>query len=51
MEKTIVGLLTILLITIFVITGCSFFGKKKELKPFKSEITHRSGQRMQFYTR
>jgi glycosidase len=40
MEKIVVGLLTILLAGILLITGCSIFGKKKELKPFVSEVIH-----------
>ncbi|MBG0860351.1 MAG: alpha-amylase [Bacteroidales bacterium] len=40
MEKITVGLLTIFLAGILLITGCSIFGKKKELKPFVSEVIH-----------
>jgi glycosidase len=40
MEKIPVGLLAILLAIVIVITGCSLFGKKKELKPFISEVIH-----------
>jgi glycosidase len=40
MEKISVGLLAILLAIVIVITGCSLFGKKKELKPFISEVIH-----------
>jgi glycosidase len=40
MEKIPVILLTILLAIAITIGGCSFFGKKKELKPFVSEVVH-----------
>jgi cyclomaltodextrinase len=40
MEKVIVGLLTVFMILAIGIGGCSFFGKKKEIKPFTSEVVH-----------
>ena len=40
MEKIPVGLISILLVCIIVITGCTLFGRKKELKPFVSEVVH-----------
>jgi len=40
MEKITVYLLTLIIAFIFVIGGCSLFGKKKELKPFISEVVH-----------
>ncbi len=40
MEKVLVGLLTLFMVLAIVIGGCSFLGKKKELKPFTSEVVH-----------
>jgi glycosidase len=40
MERLHVGLLIILLLIVIAIGGCSLFGKKKELKPFISEVVH-----------
>ncbi len=40
MEKLPVGLLTLLLAVIIAAAGCSLFGRKKELKPFISEVVH-----------
>ncbi len=40
MEKLSVILLTLLLAIALTISGCSLFGKKKELKPFVSEVVH-----------
>jgi glycosidase len=40
MEKIIVVLLTVFMILAISIGGCSFFGKKKERKPFTSEVVH-----------
>jgi glycosidase len=40
MEKLPIGLLTVLLAILIVAAGCSLFGKKKELKPFTSTVTH-----------
>ncbi len=34
------GLLILLLLVIVAFGGCSFFGKKKELKPFVSDVVH-----------
>jgi glycosidase len=42
MEKLPLGLLTLLLAISIAITGCSLFGKKKELKPFISTVVHPS---------
>jgi glycosidase len=39
MEK-LLNLLIILVIAALVISGCSFLGKKKELKPFDSDVVH-----------
>jgi glycosidase len=40
MEKIPLGLLTILLAIVITVAGCSLFGKKKELTPFTSTVTH-----------
>ncbi len=40
MEKLPLGLLAILLSAAIAITGCSLFGKKKEIKPFTSTVVH-----------
>lgn len=40
MEKSPVILLTILLAVVMTIAGCSLFGRKKEIKPFISEVIH-----------
>jgi glycosidase len=40
MEKIPVGLISVLIATAVTITGCSLFVKKKELKPFTSDVTH-----------
>jgi len=40
MEKLTVSILSILLATAIILTGCSLFGKKKELKAFTSEVVH-----------
>ncbi|MGA1977094.1 MAG: alpha-amylase family glycosyl hydrolase [Bacteroidales bacterium] len=40
MEKLSVTILTLLLAIVFIVAGCSFFGKKKELKPLISEVVH-----------
>jgi glycosidase len=40
MERLPVILGTLLIVIIITIAGCSLFGKKKELKPFISEIVH-----------
>lgn len=41
MEKLPVSLLTLLLAIVLTIAGCTFFkGKKKEVKPFISEVVH-----------
>ena len=40
MEKLLISLLTILVIAAVLITGCSLFGKKKEIKPLVSEVRH-----------
>ena len=40
MEKLPISLFTILLAVAILITGCSLFGKKKEIKPFVSDVIH-----------
>ncbi len=40
MEKLPLNLLIILVVICISIAGCSLFGKKKELKPFVSEVVH-----------
>jgi glycosidase len=40
MEKLPVSLFTLLLAILLGFVGCSIFGKKKELKPFTSEVVH-----------
>jgi glycosidase len=40
MEKLPLGLIVVLLALTVTIAACSFFGKKKELKPFQSEVVH-----------
>ncbi len=40
MEKLPVSLLAFLVAIAMIFTGCSLFGKKKELKPFISEVVH-----------
>ncbi len=40
MERFPLGILLILLLVAAAIGGCSLFGKKKELKPFISEVVH-----------
>lgn len=40
MEKLPVSLLALLLAIILTISGCSIFGRKKEAKPFVSEVVH-----------
>lgn len=40
MEKLPLGLLAIVLAAAITITGCSLFGKKKEIKPFISDVVH-----------
>lgn len=40
MEKLPLILITLLLVIAVTIGGCSLFGKKKELKPFVSEVVH-----------
>ena len=40
MERIPEGLIIILLLVIVAIGGCSLFGKKKEIKPFVSEVVH-----------
>lgn len=40
MEKLPVAIITVVLAVVILIAGCSLFGKKKELKPFVSEVIH-----------
>lgn len=40
MEKLSLTLITLLLVVVIAFTGCSLFSKKKELKPFTSEVVH-----------
>jgi glycosidase len=40
MERVPLCMLIIVLIAVISITGCSIFGKKKELKPFITEVVH-----------
>ena len=40
MEKVPITILTLLLAVVILIAGCSLFGKKKEIKPFVSEVVH-----------
>jgi cyclomaltodextrinase len=40
MEKLPVAIFTVILAIAILIAGCSLFGKKKELKPFVSEVVH-----------
>ena len=40
MEKILVILLTVCMILVLTVAGCSFLSKKKELKPFVSEAIH-----------
>jgi alpha-amylase len=40
MERIPDGLLILLLLVVVAFGGCSFFGKKKELKPFVSDVVH-----------
>jgi glycosidase len=40
MEKLPVSLVTLLLAIVLTLVGCSIFGRKKELKPFISEVVH-----------
>src|SRR5665647_580868 len=40
MEKLPLGLLVLLLVIAITIAGCSVSGKKKELKPFVSDVIH-----------
>jgi glycosidase len=40
MEKLPLSLITLLLVIVMIVAGCSLFGKKKELKPFTSEVVH-----------
>jgi len=40
MEKLSLTLITLVLVILITFTGCSIFGKKKELKPFTSEVVH-----------
>lgn len=40
MEKLPLSILVLLLVLTITIAGCSIFGKKKELKPFISEVIH-----------
>jgi glycosidase len=40
MEKLLVGLLVLILALVITIAGCSVSGKKKELKPFLSDVVH-----------
>jgi glycosidase len=40
MEKLTVTVLVLLLVLSVTIAGCTIFGKKKELKPFVSEVVH-----------
>jgi len=40
MEKLPLSLLTLLLVLVVIIAGCSIFGGKKEVKPFISEVIH-----------
>ena len=40
MEKLPLSLLVLFLALTIGIAGCSFFGKKKEIKPFISEVVH-----------
>jgi len=40
MEKLPVSIIAVILAIIIVIAGCSLFGKKKEIKPFVSEVVH-----------
>ncbi len=40
MEKLPVSILTLIMILVITIAGCSIFGKKKEIKPFVSEVVH-----------
>jgi glycosidase len=40
MEKLPVNLLILLMALCIIIAGCSLFGKKKELKPFTTEVIH-----------
>ena len=40
MERIPVSLIIVLLLVVAVIGGCSLFGKKKEIKPFVSEVVH-----------
>lgn len=40
MERLPVNMLIFLLTVFLFITGCSFFGKKREMKPFVTEVIH-----------
>lgn len=40
MERIPLNLLVLIVITAIVVASCSFFGRKKELKPFVSEVVH-----------
>ena len=40
MEKLPLSILVLFLALIITITGCSIFGKKKEIKPFVSDVVH-----------
>ena len=40
MEKLPVTILTLIIAVVILITGCSLFSRKKELKPFVSEVVH-----------
>ncbi len=40
MEKVLFGLLTFFMVLAIIVGGCSFLGKKKELKPFTSKAIH-----------
>jgi len=40
MEKLPLNMIIFLLAVFLFITGCSFFGKKKEMKPFVTEVVH-----------
>jgi glycosidase len=40
MEKIIIFLLTLIMAIILIVAGCTFFGKKRELKPFVSVVVH-----------
>ena len=40
MERIPVSILIVVLLAALMIAGCSLFGKKRELKPFISEVVH-----------